>query len=120
MNSRSTQTSKRTATAWVVALTAIGSLMAALDTLVVSTSLSSQTPDPAHVPDTIQVEPLTSPGRAMDLDRPTYPYSQSGSSAANHSLDHQGELNGHSQDERFGRAGLDITFPAADRAPTTE
>jgi len=56
----------------------------------------------------------------MDLDRPTYPYSQSGNSAANHSLDHKGELNGHSQDERFGRAGLDITFPAADRAPTTE
>jgi EmrB/QacA subfamily drug resistance transporter len=41
MNSRSTQTSKRTATGWVVALTAIGSLMAALDTLVVSTSLST-------------------------------------------------------------------------------
>jgi EmrB/QacA subfamily drug resistance transporter len=41
MSSRSTQTSKRTATAWVVALTAIGSLMAALDTLVVSTSLST-------------------------------------------------------------------------------
>jgi EmrB/QacA subfamily drug resistance transporter len=41
MSSRSIQTTKRTATAWVVALTAIGSLMAALDTLVVSTSLSS-------------------------------------------------------------------------------
>ena len=41
MNSRSTHTSKRTATGWVVALTAIGSLMAALDTLVVSTALSS-------------------------------------------------------------------------------
>jgi EmrB/QacA subfamily drug resistance transporter len=41
MNSRSTRTSKRTATGWVVALTAIGSLMAALDTLVVSTSLST-------------------------------------------------------------------------------
>ena len=42
MNSRSTQTGKkRTATGWVVALTAIGSLMAALDTLVVSTSLST-------------------------------------------------------------------------------
>jgi hypothetical protein len=40
MNSRSAQTGKRMATAWVVALTAIGSLMAALDTLVVSTSLS--------------------------------------------------------------------------------
>jgi EmrB/QacA subfamily drug resistance transporter len=41
MNSRSSQTSKRAATGWVVALTAIGSLMAALDTLVVSTSLSA-------------------------------------------------------------------------------
>ena len=41
MNSGSTQTSKRTATGWVVAMTAIGSLMAALDTLVVSTSLST-------------------------------------------------------------------------------
>jgi MFS family permease len=41
MSSGSTQTSKRTATRWVVALTAIGSLMAALDTLVVSTSLST-------------------------------------------------------------------------------
>jgi EmrB/QacA subfamily drug resistance transporter len=41
MSSGSTQTSKRTATGWVVALTAIGSLMAALDTLVVSTSLST-------------------------------------------------------------------------------
>ena len=41
MNSRSTQTGRSTATAWVVALTAIGSLMAALDTLVVSTSLST-------------------------------------------------------------------------------
>jgi EmrB/QacA subfamily drug resistance transporter len=41
LNPRATQTSKRTATGWVVALTAIGSLMAALDTLVVSTSLSS-------------------------------------------------------------------------------
>jgi MFS family permease len=37
----STQAGKRTATAWIVALTAIGSLMAALDTLVVSTSLST-------------------------------------------------------------------------------
>jgi EmrB/QacA subfamily drug resistance transporter len=41
MNPRSTQTSKRTRTGWVVALTAIGSLMAALDTLVVSTALST-------------------------------------------------------------------------------
>jgi EmrB/QacA subfamily drug resistance transporter len=41
MNSRSTRTGKTTATGWVVALTAIGSLMAALDTLVVSTSLST-------------------------------------------------------------------------------
>jgi len=41
MNPRSTQTVKRTATGWVVALTAIGSLMAALDTLVVSTALST-------------------------------------------------------------------------------
>jgi EmrB/QacA subfamily drug resistance transporter len=41
MSSTSTQTRKKTATAWVVALTAIGSLMAALDTLVVSTSLST-------------------------------------------------------------------------------
>jgi EmrB/QacA subfamily drug resistance transporter len=41
MNSSGTYTGKRTATGWVVALTAIGSLMAALDTLVVSTSLST-------------------------------------------------------------------------------
>jgi len=41
MSSTSTQAGKRTATAWIVALTAIGSLMAALDTLVVSTSLST-------------------------------------------------------------------------------
>jgi EmrB/QacA subfamily drug resistance transporter len=41
MSSASTQAGKRTATAWIVALTAIGSLMAALDTLVVSTSLST-------------------------------------------------------------------------------
>src|ERR671938_1622072 len=41
MNSETTQTRKKTTTAWVVALTAIGSLMAALDTLVVSTSLST-------------------------------------------------------------------------------
>jgi EmrB/QacA subfamily drug resistance transporter len=39
MNSIPAQTSKPTATAWVVALTALGSLMAALDTLVVSTAL---------------------------------------------------------------------------------
>src|SRR5215203_2771650 len=41
MNARSSQTSKRRAGGWVVALTAIGSLMAALDTLVVSTALST-------------------------------------------------------------------------------
>jgi EmrB/QacA subfamily drug resistance transporter len=41
MSSTANQTRKKTATAWVVALTAIGSLMAALDTLVVSTSLST-------------------------------------------------------------------------------
>ncbi len=41
MNSSGKHTGKRTATGWVVALTAIGSLMAALDTLVVSTSLST-------------------------------------------------------------------------------
>jgi hypothetical protein len=41
MSPETTQTRKKTATAWVVALTAIGSLMAALDTLVVSTSLST-------------------------------------------------------------------------------
>jgi MFS family permease len=41
MSSNSTQTGKRTVTGWVVALTAIGSLMAALDTQVVSTSLSA-------------------------------------------------------------------------------
>jgi MFS family permease len=41
MGSESTQTKTKAATAWVVALTAIGSLMAALDTLVVSTALSS-------------------------------------------------------------------------------
>ena len=40
MNSRSTQTTRRTA-GWVIALTAMGSLMAALDTLVVSTALSA-------------------------------------------------------------------------------
>jgi EmrB/QacA subfamily drug resistance transporter len=41
MSWRFTQTSRTMATGWVVALTAIGSLMAALDTLVVSTSLST-------------------------------------------------------------------------------
>ena len=41
MNSGSTQTRAKAATGWVVALTAIGSLMAALDTLVVSTALST-------------------------------------------------------------------------------
>ena len=41
MSSERIRTRKRTTTAWVVALTAIGSLMAALDTLVVSTSLST-------------------------------------------------------------------------------
>ena len=41
MSSEPTRTRKKTTTAWVVALTAIGSLMAALDTLVVSTSLST-------------------------------------------------------------------------------
>jgi EmrB/QacA subfamily drug resistance transporter len=41
MNSRSTQIGKKTATGWVVVLTAIGSVMAALDTLVVSTALST-------------------------------------------------------------------------------
>ncbi len=38
---RSTQTSRGAATRWVLALTGIGSLMAALDTLVVSTALST-------------------------------------------------------------------------------
>jgi hypothetical protein len=41
MDSASTYTKGKTALAWVVALTAIGSLMAALDTLVVSTALST-------------------------------------------------------------------------------
>ena len=41
MNSRSIQTNTKAMTRWVVALTAIGSLMAALDTLVVSTALST-------------------------------------------------------------------------------
>jgi EmrB/QacA subfamily drug resistance transporter len=41
VNLGSTQMSTRAATAWVVALTGIGSLMAALDTLVVSTALST-------------------------------------------------------------------------------
>ena len=41
MSLEPTRTRKKTTTAWMVALTAIGSLMAALDTLVVSTSLST-------------------------------------------------------------------------------
>src|SRR6188472_404015 len=41
MNSKSAQISKKAATRWVVVLTGIGSLMAALDTLVVSTALST-------------------------------------------------------------------------------
>jgi EmrB/QacA subfamily drug resistance transporter len=41
MSSRSAHMSRKTATRWVVALTGIGSLMAALDTLVVSTALST-------------------------------------------------------------------------------
>ncbi len=41
MNSRSTEMRERAVMAWVVVLTGIGSLMAALDTLVVSTSLST-------------------------------------------------------------------------------
>jgi len=41
MNSATTHTKGKTAIGWVVALTAIGSLMAALDTLVVSTALST-------------------------------------------------------------------------------
>ena len=41
MNLGSSQMSTRAATGWVVALTGIGSLMAALDTLVVSTALST-------------------------------------------------------------------------------
>ncbi len=41
MNLRSTRMSTRAATGWVLALTGIGSLMAALDTLVVSTALST-------------------------------------------------------------------------------
>jgi EmrB/QacA subfamily drug resistance transporter len=41
MNSASRHTKSKTAIGWVVALTAIGSLMAALDTLVVSTALST-------------------------------------------------------------------------------
>ena len=55
MSSTSTQAGKRTATAWIVALTAIGSLMAALDTLVVSTSLS-----------TIRLDLLASPDAFLD------------------------------------------------------
>src|SRR5881409_3712264 len=41
MNSKSAQISKKAATRWVLLLTGIGSLMAALDTLVVSTALST-------------------------------------------------------------------------------
>jgi hypothetical protein len=41
MSSESAQTTQRTASIWVVALTAIGSVIAALDTLVVSTALST-------------------------------------------------------------------------------
>jgi len=41
MNSNSTRTPVRATTAWVVVLTGVGSLMAALDTLVVSTALST-------------------------------------------------------------------------------
>jgi EmrB/QacA subfamily drug resistance transporter len=41
MNSASRHTKSKTAIGWVAALTAIGSLMAALDTLVVSTALST-------------------------------------------------------------------------------
>jgi EmrB/QacA subfamily drug resistance transporter len=41
MSSRSTHINTKAVTGWVVALTAIGSLMAALDTLVVSTALST-------------------------------------------------------------------------------
>ena len=41
MSSSPTQALSKSATRWVVALTGIGSLMAALDTLVVSTALST-------------------------------------------------------------------------------
>src|SRR5213593_2025808 len=41
MSSNATQTSNNAATGWVLALTGVGSLMAALDTLVVSTALST-------------------------------------------------------------------------------
>ena len=41
MNGRSTQMNTKGATRWVLVLTGIGSLMAALDTLVVSTALST-------------------------------------------------------------------------------
>src|SRR5947209_20258933 len=40
MNTQTARTRRRMSTRWVVALTGIGSLMAALDTLVVSTALS--------------------------------------------------------------------------------
>src|SRR5919205_928765 len=41
MNANSIATRRRAATGWVIALTGIGSLMAALDTLVVATALST-------------------------------------------------------------------------------
>ena len=41
MNGRSTQMNTKGATRWVLVLTGIGSLMVALDTLVVSTALST-------------------------------------------------------------------------------
>ena len=41
VNGTSTYTRRRAGTGWVIALTGIGSLMAALDTLVVSTALST-------------------------------------------------------------------------------
>src|SRR5207247_6121361 len=41
MSARSTSIPSKSATRWVVALTGVGSLMAALDTLVVSTALST-------------------------------------------------------------------------------
>jgi EmrB/QacA subfamily drug resistance transporter len=41
VNPRSTETGRKATTGWVIALTGIGSLMAALDTLVVSTALST-------------------------------------------------------------------------------
>src|SRR6187399_3541051 len=41
MNSKSAQISKKAATRWVVVLTGIGSMMAALDTLVVASALDT-------------------------------------------------------------------------------